>query len=98
MPKKFATENTKSVAARERKKQAKDEQTSKKQKDLEDAYWKDDDKQAQKKQQKKVNKCLCSSILNTKVEKKKRANLSVLKVQINMRPLHKNKEFIELYY
>ncbi|XP_018564964.1 coiled-coil domain-containing protein 124 [Anoplophora glabripennis] len=53
MPKKFATENTKAVTARERKKQAKDEAASKKQKEVEDAYWKDDDKQIQKKQQKK---------------------------------------------
>ncbi|XP_056646238.1 coiled-coil domain-containing protein 124-like [Diorhabda sublineata] len=53
MPKKFATDNTKAVVARERKKQAKDEAISKKQKEIEDAYWKDDDKQIQKKQQKK---------------------------------------------
>lgn len=53
MPKKFATENTKAVVARERKKQAKDEAVTKKQKEIEDAYWKDDDKQIQRKQQKK---------------------------------------------
>ncbi|KAJ8953206.1 hypothetical protein NQ314_007391 [Rhamnusium bicolor] len=53
MPKKFATENTKAVAARERKKQAKDEATVKKQKEIDEAYWKDNDKQIQKKQQKK---------------------------------------------
>lgn len=54
MPKKFATENTKAVAARDRKKQAKDAAESKKQKEIEDQYWKDDDKQLQKKKQKKV--------------------------------------------
>lgn len=54
MPKKFATENTKAVAARERKKQAKEVADTKKQKDIDDAYWKDDDKQLQKKQQRKV--------------------------------------------
>ncbi|CAG9855508.1 unnamed protein product [Phyllotreta striolata] len=53
MPKKFATENTKAVAARDRKKQAKDDAAVKKQKEVEDAYWKDDDKQVQKKQQRK---------------------------------------------
>ncbi|CAH1962830.1 unnamed protein product [Acanthoscelides obtectus] len=53
MPKKFASENTKAVAARERKKQAKDEADKQKQKDIEDAYWQDDDKQIKKKQQKK---------------------------------------------
>lgn len=54
MPKKFAAENTKAVAARDRKKQAKDEADFKKQKEMDDAYWKDDNKQLQKKQQKKV--------------------------------------------
>lgn len=54
MPKKFATENTKAVAARERKKTAKELENEKKEKALEDAKWKDDDKQALKKQQKKV--------------------------------------------
>ncbi|KAG5862346.1 hypothetical protein JTB14_024862 [Gonioctena quinquepunctata] len=53
MPKKFATENTKAVEARERKKQVKEETASKKKKEVDDAYWKDDDKQLQKKQQKK---------------------------------------------
>lgn len=56
MPKKFATENTKAVAARERKKQSKDATDSKKQKEVEDAYWKDDNKQLQKKQQRKAGR------------------------------------------
>ncbi|CAH0561777.1 unnamed protein product [Brassicogethes aeneus] len=51
MPKKM--ENTKAVAARERKKSAKDAETAKKKKEEEDAHWKDDDKQVLKKQQKK---------------------------------------------
>lgn len=55
MPKKFATENTKAVAARERKKLAKDEETQKREKLLEDAKWRDDDKQIIKKQQRKVS-------------------------------------------
>ncbi|XP_060516298.1 coiled-coil domain-containing protein 124-like [Cylas formicarius] len=53
MPKKFASENTKAVAARERKKAAKDEANQRKERDLEDAKWRDDDKQILKKQQKK---------------------------------------------
>ncbi|XP_044256956.1 coiled-coil domain-containing protein 124 [Tribolium madens] len=53
MPKKFATENTKAVAARERKKAAKDAEVAKKQQQLEEAYWKDDDKLIKKKQQRK---------------------------------------------
>ncbi|CAH1153621.1 unnamed protein product [Phaedon cochleariae] len=53
MPKKFPSENTKAAAARERKQQVKDEAVAKKQKDIDDAYWTDNDKQVQKKQQKK---------------------------------------------
>ncbi|KAH1022946.1 coiled-coil domain-containing protein 124 [Dendroctonus ponderosae] len=53
MPKKFPTENSKAVAARERKKIAQEQETSKRQKELEDAKWKDDDKQILKKQQRK---------------------------------------------
>ncbi|XP_045482726.1 coiled-coil domain-containing protein 124-B [Harmonia axyridis] len=53
MPKKFATENSKAVAARERKKSAKEVELAKKQKAAEDAAWKDDDKQVLKKQQRK---------------------------------------------
>jgi len=53
MPKKFASENTKAVAARERKKTANDEASAKREKEIEDAKWKDDDKQILKKQQKK---------------------------------------------
>lgn len=54
MPKKFTGENSKATAARARKTAAKDAEHAKKQKDLEDAYWKDDDKQNIKKQQRKV--------------------------------------------
>lgn len=53
MPKKFATENSKSVAAKDRKKQTKEKTNSNSQKEIEDAYWKDDNKQLQKKQKKK---------------------------------------------
>ncbi|XP_066155568.1 coiled-coil domain-containing protein 124-like [Euwallacea fornicatus] len=53
MPKKFATENTKAVAARERKKAAKDIENQRREQALEDAKWRDDDKQVLKKQQKK---------------------------------------------
>ncbi|XP_022902021.1 coiled-coil domain-containing protein 124-like [Onthophagus taurus] len=53
MPKKFAGENSKAVAARQRKAAVKDAEVSKKQKEIEEAYWKDDDKQLVKKQQRK---------------------------------------------
>lgn len=53
MPKKFATENTKAVTAKEKKKQAKDLQDTKKQQELDEAAWKDDDKRLQKKLKKK---------------------------------------------
>lgn len=63
MPKKFATENTKAVAARERKKTAKEIENERKEKAIEDARWKDDDKQVLKKQQKKVCNALALFIL-----------------------------------
>lgn len=54
MPKKFAGENSKAVAARERKELAKQEKDMKLQKTIEDAAWQDDDDKLKKKQQKKV--------------------------------------------
>lgn len=54
MPKKFAGENSKAVAAKARKAAAQEEQAQKKQKQIEDEYWKDDDKNAAKKQARKV--------------------------------------------
>lgn len=56
MPKKFKGENTKAVAARDRKAAAYHEQQEKKQKAEEDAYWADDDKHVAKKQQRKEDK------------------------------------------
>lgn len=53
MPKKFVGENSKAAAARARKASAKDAENAKKQKDLEDQYWKDNDKLILKKQQRK---------------------------------------------
>ena len=55
MPKKFKGENSKAAAARERKQAAKHEADEKKRQAEEDAYWKDDDKHAQRKQDRKVN-------------------------------------------
>ena len=55
MPKKFkGGENSKAVQARERKAAAKAEQDAAKQKAVEDAYWEDNDKHVQRKQQRKV--------------------------------------------
>ncbi|XP_063238976.1 coiled-coil domain-containing protein 124 [Bacillus rossius redtenbacheri] len=53
MPKKFAGENSKAVAARARKTAAKEQEESKRAKQLEEELWKDDDKHILKKQQKK---------------------------------------------
>lgn len=56
MPKKFKGENSKAVEARARKATQKDEEEVQKQKQLEDEYWKDDDKHALKKLQRKEEK------------------------------------------
>jgi hypothetical protein len=54
MPKKFVGENSKSVAARARKTAAKELENTRRQQQLEDEYWRDDDKHAARKQQRKV--------------------------------------------
>lgn len=56
MPKKFQSENTKSAAARARKAEAKAVADAKRQQALEDAYWQDDDKHVQRKEQRKEEK------------------------------------------
>ncbi|XP_068626311.1 coiled-coil domain-containing protein 124-like [Battus philenor] len=53
MPKKFAGENSKAVAARERKELIKLEKEHKLKKTIEDSAWQDDDDKLKKKQQKK---------------------------------------------
>ncbi|XP_041975135.1 coiled-coil domain-containing protein 124 [Aricia agestis] len=53
MPKKFVGENSKAVAARQRKENAKQEKESKQKKMIEDAEWEDNDDKLKKKQQKK---------------------------------------------
>lgn len=55
MPKKFAGENSKAVAAKARKTAAKEAEAEKVKKKIEDSYWNDDDKNVQKKQQRKVS-------------------------------------------
>ena len=54
MPKKFKGENSKAAEARARKESKRQEELEKKQKALEDEYWRDDDKHALRKQQRKV--------------------------------------------
>lgn len=54
MPKKFVGVNSKSEAARARKSAVKEAEAAKVKQKIEDEYWKDDNKQALKKQQKKV--------------------------------------------
>lgn len=53
MPKKFAGENSKAVAARQRKENEKQEKDQKVKKMMEDAEWEDNDDKLKKKQQKK---------------------------------------------
>ncbi|CAH2102975.1 unnamed protein product [Euphydryas editha] len=53
MPKKFAGENSKAVAARQRKENTKQEKEQKMKKMNEDAEWEDNDEKLKKKQQKK---------------------------------------------
>ncbi|XP_043828299.1 coiled-coil domain-containing protein 124 isoform X2 [Dromiciops gliroides] len=60
MPKKFQGENTKSAAARARKAEAKAAADAKRQQELEDAYWRDDDKHVMRKEQRKL--CHCSDL------------------------------------
>ena len=55
MPKKFRGENSKSVEARARKAAQKDAEAERKQRELDDEYWKDDDKHVLKKLQRKVS-------------------------------------------
>ena len=69
MPKKFKGENSKATAARERKQAAKQEADERKRQAEEDAYWKDDDKHVQRKQDRRV--CTCMGpvhVLNTCLE------------------------------
>ena len=54
MPKKWKGDNPKAVEARERKESKKQADLERKQREKEDAYWRDDDKQAQRKEQRKV--------------------------------------------
>ncbi|KAL4227620.1 hypothetical protein ACF0H5_013061 [Mactra antiquata] len=56
MPKKFKGENSKASAAKERKAAQQAEVQAKKQKEVEDAYWADDDKHVAKKQARKEDK------------------------------------------
>ncbi|NP_001087524.1 coiled-coil domain-containing protein 124-A isoform X1 [Xenopus laevis] len=56
MPKKFQGENTKSAVARARKAEAKAVSDGKRQKEIEDAYWQDDDKHVARKGQRKEDK------------------------------------------
>ncbi|XP_007943539.1 coiled-coil domain-containing protein 124 [Orycteropus afer afer] len=56
MPKKFQGENTKAAAARARKAEAKAAADARKQKELEDAYWRDEDKHVMRKEQRKEEK------------------------------------------
>lgn len=83
MPKKFASENSKAVAAKAKKSSTKETELAKKQKEQEDAAWKDDDKHIQKKQQRKVtvlnNIIQAIRFLNLKEEQEKKRLAAVEK-------------------
>ena len=55
MPKKFKGENSKAVEARERRDSKKQAEVHRKQREEEDAYWRDDDKRVHRKEQRKVS-------------------------------------------
>ena len=55
MPKKARGENSKAVEARARKAEAQAVAAAKKQKEIEDEFWKDDDKHINRKMQRKVS-------------------------------------------
>ncbi|XP_076052026.1 coiled-coil domain-containing protein 124 [Oratosquilla oratoria] len=56
MPKKFQGENSKAVQARARKAEQKATEKAQRDKEIEDAYWKDDDKHVNRKMQRKEDK------------------------------------------
>ncbi|XP_044766002.1 coiled-coil domain-containing protein 124 [Coccinella septempunctata] len=83
MPKKFATENPKAAASRERKKNAKDAEIAKKQKAAEDAAWKDEDKQVLKKLQRKEE---LEKKKQQQLERKAEAKALLEKEMISIKP------------
>ena len=65
MPKKFKGENSKATEARARREAQKQEEADRKQKALEDEFWRDDDKHVARKQQRKVRALLlCTRYLS----------------------------------
>lgn len=68
MPKKFKGENSKAVEARARKAAAKEAAAEKKKQEEEDEYWRDTDKHASRKQERKVHvlKYTCTRVLYVK--------------------------------
>lgn len=69
MPKKFRGENTKAVEARSRKAAVAESARQKKETDLQEAFWADDDKKLRKKHERKVEKdTKKAEILNKKKE------------------------------
>ena len=68
MPKKFRGENSKAVEARARKAAQKEAETERKQQQLEDEYWKEDDKNVLKRLQRKVCTVVVVVVLCLNVE------------------------------
>lgn len=67
MPKKFVGMNSKALEAKARKDAIKQEADLKKQKAIEDEFWKDDDKNAAKKQKRKVSFIAQKRFLKSKI-------------------------------
>lgn len=66
MPKKFGG-NTKALEARERKEAAKNAEKERKEKEAEDALWRDEDKHVMRKQHRKVfSFCYCIMCIDLK--------------------------------
>ncbi|CAI5437877.1 unnamed protein product [Caenorhabditis angaria] len=92
MPKKFATENPKVVAARDRKATAKKDEVDRKQKAADDAYWKDDDKLANRKLQRKDDdekkrlEAIKRKEENRKLAEEEMSSLGAKKVQASPAP------------
>ncbi|XP_067002713.1 coiled-coil domain-containing protein 124 [Anabrus simplex] len=86
MPKKFAGENSKAVAARARKAAQKEEEHAKKQQQLEDEMWRDDDKHIVKKQQRKEEQARKKQIL---LEKKAESKALLEQEMVSIQPTAK---------
>ncbi|XP_074834234.1 coiled-coil domain-containing protein 124 isoform X1 [Carettochelys insculpta] len=103
MPKKFQGENTKSAAARARKAEAKAAADAKRQQELEDAFWKDEDKHVMRKEQRKASpKCqasggLCCQLLHPAGMEELRGRLLLKRAGVLSEPANERCRLTLLY-